>query len=183
MQAATPASRPLSIPIIGWSTVMASIIMIAVNAMSLISFNSLDSFNLDSSIVSQYIPQGIKKVTDLYSYSRVWTWYGILFFAFTLVAGFQFVRLRAWGRKALEIVCWVGILNAVTDTTLSWLIWKNMQDTLSMIMRGAGGSQYTFVNPLGFFMIVLGFFMWIIPSVGMIVYLRRPAIRQAANLR
>jgi hypothetical protein len=119
---------------------------------------------------------------DLYSYSRIWTWYGILFFVFALVAGVQFVRLRAWGRKALEIVCWVGIFNALADTLLSFLIWKNMQDTLAMVMRGMGGSQYSFINPLGFFTIILGFFLWIIPSVGMVFYLRRPVIRQAVSL-
>ena len=182
MQTTTPVLRPLSIPVIGWSTIMASVIMIAVDAMSLLSFNSLDSFNLDASMLSQYVPQGMKKVMDLYSYSRFWTWYGIVFFGFALVAGIQFVRLRAWGRKALEIVCWVGIFNAFVDTTLSFLIWKNMQDTLSMVMRGTGGSQYSFINPLGFFMIVLGFFLWIIPSVGMVIYLRRPVIRQAVSL-
>jgi hypothetical protein len=182
MQTSIPPSRPLSIPVIGWSTIMASVIMIAVDAMSLLSFNTLDSLNLDASMLSQYVPQGMKKVMDLYSYSRVWTCYGILFFGFALFAGIQFVRLRARGRKALEIVCWVGMFNAFVDTALSFIIWKNMQDTLSMIMRGAGGSQYSFINPLGFFTIVLGFFLWIIPSVGMVIYLRRPVIRQAVNL-
>ena len=179
MRTPAPASRPISIPVIGWSTIMASVIMIAVDLMSLISYNSLESLYLDSSMLSQYVPQGVKKVMDLYAYSRVWTWYGILFFAFALVAGIQFVRLREWGRKALEIVCWVGLFNAFVDTSLSFLIWKNMQDTLSMVTRGMGGSQYSFINPLGFVTIVLGFFLWIIPSAGMIIYLRRPAIRQA----
>jgi hypothetical protein len=182
MQTTVPPARPLSIPVIGWSTIMASVIMIVVDAISLFSFNTLDSFNLDASLVSQYVPQGMKKVMDLYSYSRVWTWYGIMFFGFTLVAGVQFVRLRAWGRKALETVCWVGMFNALVDTALSFFIWKNMQDTLSMVMRGAGGSQYSFINPLGFFTIVLGFFLWIIPSVGMVIYLRRPIIRQTVSL-
>jgi hypothetical protein len=182
MQTVTTSLRPLSIPVIGWSTIMASVIMIAVDAVSLLSYNTLDSFNLDQSMLSQYVPQGVKKVMDLYSYSRIWTWYGILFFVFALVAGVQFVRLRAWGRKALEIVCWVGIFNALADTLLSFLIWKNMQDTLAMVMRGMGGSQYSFINPLGFFTIILGFFLWIIPSVGMVFYLRRPVIRQAVSL-
>ena len=181
MQTAIPASKPLSIPVIGWSTIMASVIMIAVDAMSLLSFNTLDGFNLDSSMISQYVPQGMKKVMDLYSYSRIWTWYGMVFFGFALVAGIQFVRLRAWGRKALEIVCWVGIFNALADTTLSFLIWKNMQDTLAMVLKGMGGSQYSFINPLGFFTIVIGFFLWIVPSFGMVVYLRRPVIRQAVS--
>jgi hypothetical protein len=183
MQQTPVVAKPLSIPVVGWSTVIASVIMIAVNMISLLSFNTLDSFNLDASILSQYVPQGAKKVMDMYSYSRIWTFYGIVFFGFALVAGIQFVRLRAWGRKALEIVCWVGIFNALADTTLSYMIWSNMQDTLSMVMRGTGGSQYAFINPLGFITIVLGFFLWIIPSIGMVLYLRRAAIREAVKLK
>jgi hypothetical protein len=183
MQPTSPPVRPLSIPVIGWSTVMASIIIIAVNVVSLLSFNSIDSYNLDSSLLNQYMPQGAKKVMDLYSYSRVWTFYGIAFFGCALVAGYQFARLRAWGRKTLEILCWVGLINGLTDTALSFMMWKNLQDTLSMVMRGAGGSQYSFINPLGLFAIILSFFLWLIPSIGMIIYLRRPAIRQAASLK
>jgi hypothetical protein len=72
MQTPAPASRPISIPVIGWSTIMASVIMIAVDLMSLVSYNSLESLNLDSSMLSQYVPQGVKKVMDLYAYSQVW---------------------------------------------------------------------------------------------------------------
>jgi hypothetical protein len=53
MQTVTTSLRPLSIPVIGWSTIMASVIMIAVDAVSLLSYNTLDSFNLDQSMLSQ----------------------------------------------------------------------------------------------------------------------------------
>lgn len=158
--------------------------MILVDAVSLLSSSMLDALdlNMNMPLISQYVPQSMKMVIDLYRYSTWWTGYGILFFGFVLVAGVQFVRLRAWGRKALEIACWVGLFNAVVDSALSYLIWKNMQDTLSMALRGLGGGQYSYVNPLGLFTIVVGFFLWIIPSVGMIIYLRRPATRQAVSL-
>jgi hypothetical protein len=182
MQTTSPASRPMSIPVVGWSTVIGSAIMIAVDLVSILSYNSLDSLNMDASLVSQYVPDGAKKVMSLYSYGRIWNIYSIFFFGAALLAGFQFARLKAWGRKALGIVCWVGVFNAFVETMLSFVIWKNMQDTLSMVMRGAGGSHYSFINPLGFITIVVGFLLWIIPSVAMIFYLRRPAVRQAVNL-
>jgi hypothetical protein len=185
MDAMGPAPRLPSITIIGWTTVIASAIMVVVNAMSLLSYTMLDTLdlNLNMPLVSQYVPQSMKKVIDLYRYSRWWTWYGILFFGFVLIAGVQFLRLRAWGRRALEIACWIGLANALVDSALSFLIWKNMQDTLSMALRGLGGGQTSYINPLGLFTIVVGFFLWIIPSAGMIIYLRRPAIRQAASLQ
>ena len=185
MDTTTATPRLPSIKVIGISTILASAIMIAVDAMGLLSYSMLDSLDLNSSmpLFSQYVPQSMKKVIDLYHYSRWWTAYGILFFGFVLLAGIQFLRLRAWGRKALEMACWVGMFNAFVDVALSYLIWKNMQDTLSMALRGLGGGQYSYVNPLGLFTIVVGFFLWIIPSVGMIVYLRRPTIRQAVSLQ
>ncbi len=183
----TTASAPKlpSITIIGWSTIIASAMLIVVNIVSLVSYSMFDTLGLDlnSPALSQYVPQSMRKVMDLYSYSRWWTWYGIFFFIFVLITGIQFLRLRAWGRKALEVACWVGLLNAFVDSMLSFWIWQNMQETLSMVMRGMGGGQYSYVNPLGLFTIIVGFFLWIIPSAVMIVYLRRPKIREAVNLR
>lgn len=180
---ATP--QPPSIAIIGWSTAVASVVMITIDVISLLSSTVLDTLDLNSSapLLSQYVPQSMKSVVDLYHYGKWWTGYEILFFGFALVAGIQFLRLRAWGRKALEIVCWLGLFNAIVDTILSFLIWKNMQETLSMILRGPGGGQSSSISPLGLFTIVLGFLLWFAPSVGMIVYLRRPMIRQIVNLK
>jgi hypothetical protein len=180
----SPPKLP-SITFIGWSTVIASAIMIVVNAMSLLTYSMFDSLdmNLSTPLLSQVLPQSMKKVVDLYRYSRWWTGYGLFYFVFVLVAGIQFLRLQAWGRKALEVSCWIALLNALVDTFLSYAIWKNMQETLSMAMRGLGGGQYSSIDLLGLSTIVVGFFLWIVPSAAMIVYLRRPKIIQAVSLR
>ena len=185
MEKTATTPRVPSIAIIGWTTVVASAIMIVVNAMSLVSYSMLDTLDLNVNIpmMSQYLPQSMKKVIDLYRYSRWWTAYGMVFFGFVLVAGVQFLRLRAWGRRALEIACWIGMVNAVVDSALSYLIWKNMQDTLSMALSGLGGGQYSNMNPLGLFTIVVGFILWIVPSAGVIIYLRRPSIRRSVSLK
>ena len=185
MDTANTAPRLPSIEVVGWTTIIASAVLIVVDIMSLLSYTMLDTLDLNQTLplVSQYVPQSMKKVMDLYRYSRWWTGYGLVFFGFVLVAGIQFVRLRAWGRKALEIASWIGLINAVIDSALSYLMWKNMQDTLAMVLQGLGGGQYSYINPLGFLTIVVGFFLWMIPSLAMIVYLRRPAVRQAAGLK
>ena len=175
--------KPPSIAIIGWSTIAASILMIVTDLVGLLSFSMLDNLGSPNApLLSQYLPPSMKKVMELYSYSRWMTWYEICFFLFALVGGVQFLRLRAWGRSALEAVCWLGLLNACLDTLLSYLIWENMRDSLSMVLGAVGGGQYSYMNPVGFFTIALGFFLWVIPSLGMIIYLRRPVIRQAVNL-
>jgi hypothetical protein len=172
----SPPKLP-SITFIGWSTVIASAIMIVVNAMSLLTYSMFDSLdmNLSTPLLSQVLPQSMKKVVDLYRYSRWWTGYGLFYFVFVLVAGIQFLRL--------EVSCWIALLNALVDTFLSYAIWKNMQETLSMALRGLGGGQYSSIDLLGLSTIVVGFFLWIVPSAAMIVYLRRPKIIQAVSLR
>ena len=180
----TPPPQPPSIRVIGWSTIFASGIMIIVNIFGLFTYANFDSMKLDleGGLLSQIVPQSMKRVMDLYSYNRWWTWYGIFYFLFVLFAAFQFAKLRAWGRSALEAACWIGLLNAVIDCTLSYLIWKNTQEALAMALRGVGGGQYGYLNPLGLAAIVVGLFLWIIPSAGMILYLRSTKIRLAVSL-
>jgi hypothetical protein len=43
------------------------------------------------------------------------------------------------------------------------------------------GMSLGYINPLGMITIILGFFLWIIPSIGMILYLRSPKIK--ANMK
>jgi len=177
--------RPTSIPILGWSTIAASALMIIVNLSSLVTTSALEALNLnfDSPVFAQYVPQSMKSMLDLYTYSRWWTWYGVFYFGFTLAAGVQFVRLRAWGRSALETARWIALLNALVDTILSYKIWSSAQETFTVVLRAMGGSHSAYLNPLGFFTIVVGFLLWVVPAAGMIVYLRRSAIRQTVSLR
>jgi hypothetical protein len=185
MQPLTPQQPPRSIMIIGWATIAASAIMIVVNLMSLASSSILDSLGgaLGAQLSPQSFPESMKHVFQMYEYSRWWTWYGIGYFCFLLVAAIQFLRLRAWGRSALEVACWIGLMNAMVDTTLSIWIWKSTQEALSMVLRNFGGGQYTFLSPLGFITIGAGFLLWIVPSAAMIWYLRKPAIRQLFVIR
>jgi hypothetical protein len=182
----TPGQTPRlpSIPIIGWSTILASALMLLVNISSLITTSALGALdlNFNSPVFSQYVPQSLKSMLDLYTYSRWWTWYGVLYFGFVLVAGVQFVRLRGWGRSALEVACWIGIANALVDTYLSYEIWSGMQDAFNIVLRSMGGAHSSYLNPLGFFMIVLGFLLWVVPSIALVMYLRRPIIRQTVSL-
>jgi len=176
-------TKPTSVIVIGWCTIIASGIMVLVNLVSLLSFGAYDTLGLNSPLLAPYLPQATKKVMDLYRYSRMWAVYGIFYFLFVMVAGIQFLRLRAWGRAAMEAACWIGLLNAVVDTLLSYIMWHSMQETLSAVLRGLGGGQYSYLNPLGLFTIVVGFFLWVIPCGFMIVFLRRPKIREAVSSR
>lgn len=169
---------PRSISVIGWSTILFSTIIILTELFSLLS-NPMEQFN----VLFNAFPQarnGMESVTELFQYNRLWSIYTILYFFVVLTGAIQFVRFHAIGRTILEIACWVGMVNACIDTLLSYLFWKNMQTALMSVM-GTMGMSLGSINPLGMITIILGFFLWIIPSIGMILYLRSPKIK--ANMK
>ena len=63
----------------------------------------------------------------------------------------------------LEIACWVGMVNACIDSFVSFILWKQMQAALSTV-TGMMGMDLGNLNPLGMATIILGFFLWIIPT-------------------
>jgi hypothetical protein len=163
-----------SVRLIGWSTAFFSIIIILSEISHLLT-NPMEQVRM----VFQIMPQGnsgIDAITDLNQYSRMWSVYTILYFWFVFFGSIQFIRFRTTGRLMLEIACWVGMVNACVDSFLSFMLWKQMQSVLSNI-PGSLGMDLGNLNPLGMTTIILGFFLWIIPTAGMILYLRKPALR------
>jgi hypothetical protein len=163
-----------SISVIGWSTIFFSIIIILTEFFSLLS-NPMQQLNALFSTFPQ-ARNGMESFTELFQYNLLWSIYTILYFFVVLVGAIQFVRLQAIGRTILEIACWVGIVNACVDSLLSYISWNKIQAALSSVM-GTMGMSLGDINPLGMITIILGFFLWIIPSIGMILYLRSPRIK------
>lgn len=174
---------PPSIPVIGWTTLLASLLLAFLNIGSLFAYNVMDQLSVSLPALSQHVSDSMKGIMELYRYQRLWTIYNIGYLIVVAIAAFQFIRLRFWGRTMLEIACWVGFLNACVDTAISYYIWKSMQSLMSAVFSGIGGGQYSSLNTIGYYSIVLGFFLWIIPCIGMIIYLRRPAIREVVSLK
>ena len=169
---------PRSISIIGWSTILISIIMILTEFYSLLS-NPMEQLNVLISTFPQ-VRNGIESMTQMIQYNRIWSIYTIMYFIFIFVGAIQFIRCQSIGRTILEIACWIGMINACVDSLLSYILWENMQAALSSVM-GTMGMSLGYINPLGMITIILGFFLWIIPSIGMILYLRSPKIK--ANMK
>jgi hypothetical protein len=163
-----------SIRIVGWSTALFSIIIILSEVSNLLT-NPMDQFKMVFNMFPQ-AKKGIEGLTDLFQYSRFWSIYMILYFLYVFVGSIQFIRFQAIGRMILEIACWVGMVNACIDLFLSFMLWKQMQAALSNVTR-AMGMDLGSLNPLGIATIILGFFLWIIPTIVMIVYLRKPGLK------
>jgi len=165
---------PRSISVVGWSTILFSIIMILIEFFSLIS-NPMEQLNALFSTLP-LTQNGMEPFTELFQFNLIWSIYTIFYFLVVLAGAIQFVHCREIGRKILEIACWTGLVNACLDSLLSYILWKNIQAALSSVM-GNMGMSLEYINPLGMITIILGFFLWIIPSIGMILYLRSPRIK------
>jgi hypothetical protein len=160
---------------IGWITVLFSIIIIFLEVTSL--FENPSMGEMDSLIRS--LPQvqaALDSMNDMSLYSRIWSIYMILYFCGVLIGAVQFVRYQETGRKILEIACWVGCGNAGADSYLSYIQLKNMQAAFSAAIKTAGGGLDNLFL-FGMIPIILGFFLWIIPSIGIIVYLRKSELK------
>jgi hypothetical protein len=167
-----------SVAVFGWSTIIVSVLLVFSQFLSLVM---TDSINQMAGLLNGYPgfkADSFSAMTDLFEYNRIWSLYSICYFLVTLVGGIQFVRFRETGRLILEVACWVGMLNACIDTTASYFFWKSMEAAMNSAVGGMGmGMSLQQLNPLGLGAIIVGFFIWIIPSVGIAVYLRRPSLR------
>ena len=163
-----------SVRIIGWTTALFSVVIILSDVTNLLT-NPMEQLNM----VFRMFPQA-KSVTDaiteMFQYSRIWSVYTILYFIYVFVGSIQFIHFKAIGRTILEIACWVGIMNACIDSMISFILWKQMKTMLSSV-TGLMGMGLGNLNPLGMATIIFGFFLWIIPTIGMIVYLRKPRLK------
>ena len=160
----------------GLSTIIVSVILIFSQLVNLAITNSMGQI---TGSLGGYpgLKSGIlDSMADMFEYNRIWSFYSIVYFVGTLIGGIQFVRFRESGRRILEIACWVGMLNACVDTTASYMFWKEMETAMSVVVGGMGGALSQ-MNPLGLGAIIVGFFIWVIPSIGIIMYLRRPMLR------
>jgi len=165
-----------SVTIIGWSTLAVSVLVICVDLFSLVLSASNDQLVALLNSFPQFKNGTTDAMSALFQYNRIWTLYTILYFAVTLAGAVLFVQYRSLGRKILESVCWVGLLNAVIDSVAGYVFWTEMETMISGLAGGIG-MPLRQLNPLGLGTIVLGFLLWVIPSVGMIAYLRRPSLK------
>jgi hypothetical protein len=163
-----------SVRLVGWASALVSMIMILWE-ISNIASNPMDQILM----IEKMFPQttgGTNDFVEMFQYDRLWSIYSLVYFLLVLTGSIEFLRFKVIGRVILEIACWVGMLNACIDTLRSYYLWKQMQAVLSSVSALLGSSAGAFF-PLGTATIVLGFLLWTVPTGGMLVYLRKPALR------
>jgi hypothetical protein len=177
----SPPEIPRAILVVGWTTAFASIFMIVMNIFSLVSSAALGEMIPAPTFPGGGMPPSVHAVLQVYQYGQYWLVYGILYFSFVLVAALQFLRLKAWGRKAFEAACWIGIINAFADTAFSYYSWNTMRIAMGDLIGQYGGGL-SGLHQLGLAAILFGFVLWIVPSAGFVIFVRRASVRQAMSL-
>jgi hypothetical protein len=165
-----------SVRIIGWLTIVASILLILSGLGGLIFGESTDEIDSLLKLIPQAQAETMKSLTDTMQYARAWSIYTIFYFASVLVGAVQFVRFRRLGRTMLEVLCWVGMMNACIDSVISYVMMNAMSQSMSRVV-GAAGMNLDNLNPLGNIALIVGFILWVVPAAGLIVYLRRPDVK------
>jgi hypothetical protein len=147
-----------SVTIFGWSTIIVSVILIFTQLLSLVMTNSINEIAGLLNGYPGFKSDSLSSMMDMFEYNRIWSVYSIVYFLVTLAGGILFVRFREMGRKILEIACWVGMLNACVDTTVSYTFWKEMESAMNAVVGGMGvGLPLQQINPLGLGAIIVGF--------------------------
>lgn len=174
--------KPLSVLLIGWSSIIVSSVMIIGEIYSFFSSPSLEQMGLSPAIVAGYFPEAARIVDDLNRSLKIWITVDIVFFIFVLVGSIQFLRLRQWGRRALEAACWIGVVVALAGAVQDYWYLKQIEAMMAKLLSRVGFHQ-SIVNPLGLVAIFLALIFWLLICFAMIFLLRRPTVRKAVNLK
>jgi hypothetical protein len=167
-------AMPRSVRLVGWSTAIFSVVLILSEV-----FKGTTDPTEQFTLIFKMFPQtkgGTDILREMFHYNRIWSLYSIFYFLCVFIGSIQFIKFRAIGRMILEIACWAGILNACVDSCISYILLKQLQTSFSSVM-GMMGMDLGILNPLGTATIILGFLFWIILTTGMLVYLRKPALK------
>jgi len=173
-----PPRRPASVWLFGLSTSLIAVIMVLSELFNVLSERALEGMGLDMNLLARMIPREFQSLLDLYAYSRYASAFNVIYFTFVLVASIMFLQLRRSGRLLLEIAAWFGLVDGMVESILGYLIMEQLQTSMAAMMRGVGAGGYSLQLSLGPAATIFGLIVWLIPSVGCIIFLRRRSIRE-----
>ena len=169
-----------SIRTIGWSIIVISSILILSEIGSLLLSTSMGQANELLGTMPQLQSSSLTPMLEIAAYARIWSIYSIFYFLLVITGAILFIQFRSLGRRILEICCWIGLFNALVDTLLGYFTWKSTEDTLSSLLGSSAMRGYD-LNPIGIATMVFGVVLWILPSVGMLAFLRRSDVKDIMN--
>jgi glucan phosphoethanolaminetransferase (alkaline phosphatase superfamily) len=166
------------VQIFGWATIVASFLML-LTSLSSILWNPISGQVAQVTSMFPQLQKQMNVLEDVLTYNRIWSIYSVAYFAFILSSAILFIRHRFIGCLFLEIACWVGILNAFIDTGITFYQTTQMKKALSGLL----GTSLQLVGPLTTITLIIGFLLWVIPSILIILFLRKQELRQMMKER
>jgi hypothetical protein len=163
-----------SIPVVGWSIIVLSGIVILMELAGLFQSTMMDRME---SLLGSF-PQShaiLDSMNTLFFFSRIWSVYTIIYFVFAIIGSIWFNNYLEKGRKMLEIVCWIGFFNACADMLLNYYTLSMMRNAALKAFGPGTGSIFI----LEIITLAAGFLLWTIPTVGMLLYLRSSSLKSS----
>jgi hypothetical protein len=168
---AETAYPPRSVPIVGWLTFFAAAVLAASTLFGLFWNPSVEQYLLLQKSFPAEFQSLLDSLISLARYGWYWNWYLLVFFLFLLYASLRFVRFTSPGRKLFEAACWVGLGTGVVDALISYALWNRTQESMHQLIAPYGVNADG-LQQLGTLSIAASLLLWIVPCVGLLVYLR-----------
>jgi hypothetical protein len=172
----TEKKKPSSVAVIAWSYILLALFVILVSGLSVFG--------------SQYVNQQIETMPNeilesfpgmgfIMQHSGFLLILQTICAIFMLVAGIEFLRLRAWARTAVEILTWLCIVFAVIIVLFFIMTWLNITSQMMTFEDNSGTSSALTVLGIGVGMVLMVLF--VIPLLMIIRTLRGKAVRDAVS--
>jgi hypothetical protein len=161
---------------IGWSAIAISAIAIISEGLGFVLYNPLQQIDVILRLIPKESQKNLNDPIVVIRFMRIWSLYTIIYFLVVLAGAIKFVRFRSPGRVVLEYAAWIGVMNGFLDSYLNYAFWKSFQTILSSAMESAN-MPLGKISPFGILSIAGSFALWIVPSILLIVYLRKPAVK------
>lgn len=157
-------NRPTSVTVIGWAWIVLGVLGGLLALTGLVAMLSMGSVAPDDGHMA-----GFMLVHPVIAVSQV------ALAALAVVAGGQFLALKAWARAVLEALSWLAIA-LLAVMALSMLFGGMLMEGGQWAEGGHMGGRGHFMG--GFFMLLIGA-IYAAPFVIMLVYLRGPEVKGA----
>jgi lysylphosphatidylglycerol synthetase-like protein (DUF2156 family) len=169
------AKRPSSVSVIAWTWIITGGFAVFSGIMSLLMLAAMPGLQSELPYAPG-MPQDFGFMTSMFRYFGWLVLAQLVLAAVAIVAGIQFLQLRAWSRTALEILSWISLIYVV-GFGLFWIsTWSTI--TGEFAQQGAPFDMETF-RVAGLAVAIFITLAFAIPLGIMIKYLRGKAIREA----
>lgn len=173
---ANASTRPTGLTITAWVWIALGVFMILAAVMGGLAYSTMRQ--MEPGIPGPGMPREFALMTFVFQNFGVLL---VLQFAIAVIAisaGVALLRLRGWGRGAIEALSWLAVVYTVGFGVYWVYMWTSM--TGSMPQAAGSGSGDTF-QVMGAVMGIVGTAVFAVPLGIMIWYLRSTEVRQAIS--